>query len=172
MPIATHTLTGDLSALIGEVEKAVATIHLNTEDGSWVNDDDDVIRLGGAVLYSTRAGGTGQFDVPLPTSTGTGLQYEVRIAYIDAGDRNKPQKSWRSGWFDMTADANLADKANDSTLRVNPSLGAQLTERIVALEEDAGTGEAVAALAARVASRTGLRPIRSDRRPQKGSAKN
>lgn len=130
MPVTTYTLSGDFNALVGDVKNLSATIHLNAEDGSWVNEADDLVILGGAQIVASRssAATSGSFTIALPTSNGTGLQYEVRATYIDPSDQSR--KSWRSGWFDLTANANLADKANDSSLRVNPALGAQLAARI------------------------------------------
>lgn len=124
MPVATHVLQGDFSALVGEVATIRATIHTNSTDDAWVNDTDDEIRLGGAVLTLNAAG---EFTITLPTSTGTGLQYQVTAEYVNA---NRQRKTWQSGWFDLTADADLADKANDSTLRINTTLGDQLAQRI------------------------------------------
>lgn len=129
MPVATHTLVGDFSALVGEVATIRATIHTNSTDDAWVNDTDDEIRLGGAVLALNASG---EFTVTLPTSTGTGLQYQVSAEYVNA---DRQRKTWQSGWFDLTADADLADKANDSTLRINTSLGDQLAARIDGVDD-------------------------------------
>lgn len=125
MPTATHVLTGNFDALVGEVGTIRATIRTNSSDGAWVDDTDDRIRLGGAVLDTGST--SGAFSVTLPTSTGTGLQYEVTAEYVNA---ERTRATWRSGWFELTADANLADKANASSLRVSASLGDQLAERI------------------------------------------
>lgn len=130
MPLATHTLSGDLSALIGERDKVSATIHLNTEDGNWVNETDGTIILGSGRLYYTRNGGTGQFTVTLPTSTGTGLRYEVRVDYTDETNKVKPNQSWRSGWFPLTANATLAERAVNSTVYVSQSKAAAILEEV------------------------------------------
>lgn len=124
MPVATHVLQGDFSALVGEIATIRATIHTNSTDDAWVNDTDDEIRLGGALLALNASG---EFSVTLPTSTGTGLQYQVSAEYVNA---DRQRRTWDSGWFDLTANADLADKANDSTLRINTSLGDQLAARI------------------------------------------
>lgn len=146
MPLATHTLTGDLSALIGERDKVSATIHLNTEDGNWVNETDGTIILGSGRLYYTRNGGTGEFSVTLPTSTGTGLQYEVRIDYTDETNKVKPQQSWRSGWFPLTTNSDLAERAANSSLFVPMARADVIEDRLDALEADSGTGDALALL--------------------------
>lgn len=130
MPVTTYTLTGDFSALVGEVSKIRATVHANGEDDSWVNETDLKVILGGALLSVNE---TGAFTASLPTSTGTGLQYEVRAEYVDEATRRR--NTWRSGWFDLTANGNLATLANDSSLRVNPSLGDVLAGRIDAAED-------------------------------------
>lgn len=125
MPVTTYTLSGDFSALVGEVSQLRATIHANGADDSWINETDLKVILGGALLAVNEAG---VFTATLPTSTGTGLQYEVRVSYRD--NATKTPKTWQSGWFNLTANGNLATLANDSSLRVNPSLGAQLADRI------------------------------------------
>lgn len=147
MPVTTYTLTGDFGALIGEVQAIRAIVTTNSTDGAWVNETDDEIRLGGAALTLNEAG---EFSVSLPTSTGTGLQYQVSADYVDA---DKKRRKWDSGWFDLTANADLADRAADSSLRVNSSqaviLGGRIDDAEDRLEElEAGGG--TQALAARV----------------------
>lgn len=124
MPVATYALTGDFQGLVGEVSSIRATVNTNSIDGGWVNDVDNTIVLGGTVLA---VGADGKFTVTLPTSTGTGLQYQVTAEFTD-GSRNR--KVWESGWFSLTAAGDLADLANDSTLRITQTLGDQLAARI------------------------------------------
>ena len=142
MPIATHTLTGDFNSIIGEVSKVIATVHTNSEDGGWVNETDLKVTLGGAKI-PVAADGT--FTVTLPTSTGTGLQYEIRVTYVDPAlvGIGQGRKSWRSGWFDLTANSNLAERALNSTLRVAQSLSTQLSGRIDGVDDHGSVSGAV-----------------------------
>lgn len=135
--VDTHTLSGNFPALIGgQPQRISAAVRTNSADGGWVNPADNTIVLGGAAI---RISPTGTFSVELPTSTGTGLAYEVVVTYIDPEKARRRgqdgQSSWSSGEFQLTADANLADLANDSTLRVNPSMAAQLAGRIDGYED-------------------------------------
>lgn len=124
MPVATYALTGDFSGLVGEVSSIRATVTTNSLDGGWVNDVDNTIVLGGTVLA---VGADGKFTVTLPTSTGTGLQYQVTAEFTDG---SRERKTWQSGWFSLTAAGDLADLANNSSLRVTATLGDQLAARI------------------------------------------
>lgn len=135
MPTTTHTVSVDLGALVGEVKTFVALVRSNSEDGSWI-DPSGEIKLGDSLVASSQTNPTGVFTIVLPTSTGTGLQYEVAIRYQNPNARGGSDwRDWSSGWFDLTADGNLRVLAQDSSLRVNPSLAAQLAARIDGVQD-------------------------------------
>lgn len=122
-------LQGDLRrTLPGKVSGARATLHFNSDDGSWVNTADHAIHLAGDVI-PLAADQT--FDITLPSSTAVpGLQFEVRVEYSN----DREPGTWRSGWFSMTEDTTLDERAQNSSLNMTPSQAAQLSGRIDALE--------------------------------------
>jgi hypothetical protein len=110
----TYTLSGDTGTLIPDalLKSTHARVETNLPRGTALIDktaDAGGIKLGGGKI-DVAADGT--FTVPLLGTANTGLnipanelRYQVVIEYTDAGTR--AAMVWRSGWFELTADADL-----------------------------------------------------------------
>lgn len=116
---STHTLTGNVHDLAGvplsgtDIRVSVVT---NLGDGeALVDKTTNRVHLGGK---PASVDGTGMFTIDLIDTNATDLnvvggtlEYQVQAEYVDKATRQRPL--WTSGWFPLTADANLADITTD-----------------------------------------------------------
>lgn len=114
MPAQTYTLTGDFADILGGEHDAVrATIETNLPPNLALSDfDADTIYLNGPVRLTLNPGLTFSQSLIATDATGTNiaddtLRYRVRVNYRDWSGA---ELTWNSGWFELTADADLSDK--------------------------------------------------------------
>lgn len=121
-----HTLTGNILDLIGSADPSrvtLATVDTNLET-ALVDYDNNEVRLAGPKQLSIATDGTFSIDLIATDSTGTNvlddsLRYVVRVLYKDATGR---ERSWDTGYFELTADADLSDKAGSGvSIPVDPA---------------------------------------------------
>ncbi|MCX6399241.1 MAG: hypothetical protein NTX33_04820 [Propionibacteriales bacterium] len=124
----TYTLTGDLSDLLGsDAVAVVATLGTNLGDVGLIDLDANTVRLPerAAIPLDENLG----FSITLIATNSSGtnivdesLRYIVNVDYIDGlGSR----RSWDSGYFELTANTDLADAAGeDLALPAIPALQA------------------------------------------------
>ena len=116
-----HTLTGnvyDLAGIpLGATGVRVAVVTNLPKGEALIDKTTNSIHLGGKPATLDQAGA---FTVDLIATDATDLnvaantlQYEVQVEYVDPANRGRT--TWASGWFAMTADANLADLATDAS---------------------------------------------------------
>lgn len=127
-----HTLTGDFASILGgsvRPPSVFATIGTNLGSVALVDLDNNEVRLPGTVRLTLDADLTFSLDLLATNSTGMNvtdgtLRYIVRAQYEDA---NRQMQTWSSGYFELTADADLSDKAGgagslDVTVAPSPAL--------------------------------------------------
>lgn len=128
-----YTLTGDLASLLGGDIKAPkhvkVTLSTNLGDVALVDLDANEVRLSGTTRVDLTDDLTFSLSLIATNSTGTNvtdgtLRYKVDAIYRDANNR---ERTWTSGYFTLTADADLSDKAGaagdlDVTVAPSPSL--------------------------------------------------
>lgn len=160
-----HTLTGNLADLAGSSTPSriiLATIDTNLNGEALKDYDNNEVRLDGPKQLVLATDGTFSIDLIATDSTGTNvlddsLRYIVRVNYKDATGRTR---SWDSGYFDLTADADLSDKAgSDVTIPVVPGPSPTLLDAPTAANvNDAGsqTGSALRALFVSPSAKTTL----------------
>lgn len=129
----THTLTGnvyDLGAVpfgAKQIRVYVVTNLPTKPPAALIDKTTNGIHLGGKPAVVDLA--TGGFTIELISTDATDLnvpanevQYEVRAEYIDMA--TQARATWPSGWFPITADANLADIATEvSPMAVSSASG-------------------------------------------------
>lgn len=138
-----HTLTiTELATLAGipHAKNIRATVVTNLPKGeALIDTTSNEIMAGGESIKLTN--GTGAIDLPATDATDLNVvantvQYEVRAEYVDPATRGR--ETWRSGYFALTGDANLADVATDASPMAVASASAY------ALEAEAARDGAVA----------------------------
>jgi hypothetical protein len=116
----THTLTGNVYDLTGATlgatgVRVVVVTNLGAKE-ALVDKTTNSIHLGGKPADVDPS--TGLFTVELIATDATDLnvlantlEYEVRVEYVNPA--STVRSTWPSGWFPLTADANLADITTD-----------------------------------------------------------
>jgi hypothetical protein len=126
---------------------------VETDADAVVDATADTVYLGSPALDFT----DGNAVVSLPATVGT-YQYRVLIDYVDGGRSG----TWDSGWFDLTADANLADLTTTTVSRRYPTLAdaiaAQAAAEAAATEAAQSAQEAAGFAAGPVNSVNGVHP--------------
>ena len=123
MALLTYTLTGNLDDLLGEqvdVSRVNAWIESSVgADGVIYNRDANSVLLGDREITLSA---TGAFSISgligfanlAADVNPTGIQYRVWLAFPEA--RSRKIAVWNSGWFSMSANADLSDVAPDQYL--------------------------------------------------------
>jgi hypothetical protein len=114
-----HTLTGDLGTILDtEARSVFAKIRTNLTgtDAALVDLDAGVVMMRGSELIPLDSGRTFALDLIATNSTGTNitddsLRYCVDVTWYDATGQ---MRTWTSGFFEHTTDADLSSKAGSS----------------------------------------------------------
>lgn len=150
-----HTLTGDLSSILGlDTARRIQQVLLDTNlgDVALVDLDNNVVRLSGSERITIDSAGTFSVDLIATDSTGINvtdgsLRYRVSVQYKDA--RNVC--NWDSGYFELTADADLSDKAGSGvSIPVTPAPSASLLDAPTAANINNAASETSVALTAEI----------------------
>lgn len=147
---STHTLTGNVFDLTGATFGATGLrVYVVTNlppREALVDKTTNGIHLGGkpADVNTT----TGEFDVDLIDTSATDLnvqantlEYEVRAEFVNPA--TSVRSSWASGWFPLTADANLADVTTDASPMAAVSASAYAQEAAGYRDETLAAKQAV-----------------------------
>lgn len=146
-----RTLTGDLDDFLGGESLPGVKVYIehNLPEGQAVVDTtNNKVRLGkrkqvsltGTAFTITGLFDTSSTDLNVEANT---LQYQVVAEY--RGEGNRPS-TWKSGWFALTANSDLADLATDANPMVAQAASAIL-DQIELISGLTGEDAAVAALA-------------------------
>lgn len=141
MALATYTLTGDLSKLLGDqydYESTKAWIESSVGDDGVIYDRaNNQLLLGDQAITLNR---NGTFTVPGLVGfsnlgadvSPTGIQYRVWIVFPTA--RRRVLATWDSGWFGIDASTDLTDVAPDQYLP--PDYQGEFMSRARALRDE------------------------------------